>query len=62
MSGNRAAAAVMRLSENVYLSAVRAGMMAVVPLTIVGGIFMVVVYLPVPGWELRVACFCWAWE
>lgn len=38
------------LSENTYLSAVRAGMVSVVPLTIIGGLFMVVTSLPVPGW------------
>jgi cellobiose PTS system EIIC component len=42
------------LSENVYLSAIRAGMVSVAPLTIVGGLFMIVAYLPVPGWEARV--------
>jgi len=39
------------LSENTYLSAIRAGMVSVVPLTIIGGLFMVVSYLPVRGWE-----------
>ena len=43
------------LSGNTYLSAVRAGMVAVVPLTIVGGVFMIVSYLPVAGWEGIVA-------
>lgn len=43
------------LSENTYLAAVRAGMVAVVPLTIVGGLFMIVAYLPVAGWDARVA-------
>jgi PTS system cellobiose-specific IIC component len=43
------------LSENTWLSAIRAGMVAVVPLTIIGGLFMVVSYLPLPGWEARVA-------
>ncbi len=38
-----------------YLSAIRAGMVAIVPLTIIGGLFMIVAYLPVPGWEARVA-------
>lgn len=42
------------LSENTYLSAIRAGMVSVVPLTIIGGLFMVLSYLPVPGWEARV--------
>ena len=43
------------LSENTYLAAIRAGMVAVVPLTIVGGLFMIVAYLPVAGWDARVA-------
>lgn len=47
-------AALTALSENTYLSAIRAGMVAVVPLTIVGGLFMIVAYLPVNGWEARV--------
>ncbi len=42
------------LSENTYLSAVRAGMVAVVPLTIIGGLFMIVAYLPVAGWDKRI--------
>jgi PTS system cellobiose-specific IIC component len=42
------------LSENTYLSAVRAGMVSVVPLTIIGGLFMIVAYLPVSGWDARV--------
>src|SRR5437868_1969844 len=43
------------LSENTYLSAVRAGMVSVVPLTIIGGLFMIVAYFPVSGWEKIVA-------
>src|SRR5512139_126416 len=42
------------LSENTYLSSIRAGMVSVVPLTIIGGLFMIVSYLPVSGWEDRV--------
>jgi len=38
------------LSENTYLSAVRAGMVSVVPLTIIGGLFMIVAYFPVDAW------------
>jgi len=38
-----------------YLSAIRAGMVSIVPLTIVGGIFMIVAFLPVPGWDARIA-------
>ena len=39
------------LSENTYLSAIRTGMVSVVPLTIIGGLFMVVANVPVPGWS-----------
>lgn len=42
------------LSENLYMSAIRTGMVSVVPLTIIGGLFMVFSYLPVPGWEQKV--------
>jgi PTS system cellobiose-specific IIC component len=47
--------ALTALSENTYLSAIRAGMVAVVPLTIIGGLFMVVACLPVSGWDQLVA-------
>ena len=43
------------LSENTYLSAIRAGMVSVVPLTIIGGLFIIVSYLPVVGWDKVVA-------
>jgi PTS system cellobiose-specific IIC component len=43
------------LSENTYLSAIRSGMVSVVPLTIIGGLFMVVSFLPVAGWDRAVA-------
>lgn len=43
------------LSENDYLAAIRAGMVSIVPLTIIGGLFMVISFLPVSGWEQRVA-------
>ncbi len=36
------------LSENTYMSAIRAGMVSIVPLTIIGGVFMIVAYLPIP--------------
>jgi len=42
------------LSDNLYMSAIRTGMVSVVPLTIIGGLFMVFSYLPVPGWEQKV--------
>ncbi len=45
------------LSENTYLAAIRNGMVAVVPLTIIGGLFMVVAFLPIPGWEERIAAY-----
>ncbi|MCO5051558.1 MAG: PTS transporter subunit EIIC [Verrucomicrobiae bacterium] len=38
------------LSENTYLSAIRAGMVSVVPLTIIGGLFMVIAEFPVAAW------------
>jgi cellobiose PTS system EIIC component len=47
--------ALTALSENTYMSAIRAGMVSVVPLTIIGGLFLVVSYLPLPGWEALVA-------
>jgi len=43
------------LSENTYLSAIRAGMVSVVPLTIIGGLFIIVSHLPVSGWDKLVA-------
>jgi PTS system cellobiose-specific IIC component len=39
------------LSENTYLSAIRAGMVSIVPLTIIGGLFIILAYLPVAGWN-----------
>jgi len=47
--------ALTALSENTYLSAIRAGMVSVVPLTIIGGLFIIVAYLPVTGWDKLVA-------
>ncbi len=47
--------ALTAVSDNTYLSAIRAGMVAVVPLTIIGGLFLIVAHLPVSGWEARVA-------
>ena len=46
--------ALTALSENTYLSAVRAGMVAVVPLTIVGGLFTIVAFPPVESWQAAV--------
>jgi PTS system cellobiose-specific IIC component len=43
------------LSENAYLAAIRAGMVSIVPLTIIGGLFLVVSFLPVAGWDKIVA-------
>ena len=39
--------ALTALSENTYLSAIRAGMVSVVPLTIIGGLFMIVAFMPI---------------
>ena len=46
--------ALTALSNHTEMSAIRAGMVSVVPLTIIGGLFMVVSYLPVPGWDRAV--------
>lgn len=43
------------LSENTYLSAIRAGMVSVVPLTIIGGFFIVISFLPISGWDKIIA-------
>ncbi|MHC1768927.1 MAG: PTS sugar transporter subunit IIC [Verrucomicrobiia bacterium] len=43
------------LSENTYMSAIRAGMVSIVPLTIIGGVFLIVCFLPVTGWDKIVA-------
>jgi cellobiose PTS system EIIC component len=43
------------LSENTYLSAIRAGMVSIVPLTIIGGFFLIVAYFPSARWEKIVA-------
>jgi PTS system cellobiose-specific IIC component len=51
----RLAAALGRFDRHPDLAAIRAGMVAVVPLTIVGGLFMIVASLPVPGWDRVVA-------
>jgi PTS system cellobiose-specific IIC component len=50
----RLAPALTRLSENIYLSAIRAGMVSIAPLTIIGGLFLIVANLPAPGWAERV--------
>ncbi|MCX8107213.1 MAG: PTS transporter subunit EIIC, partial [Verrucomicrobiae bacterium] len=39
------------LSENTYLSAVRSGMVSVVPLTIIGGFFVILTEFPAKGWS-----------
>lgn len=39
------------ISENTYMSAIRAGMVSIVPLTIIGGFFIIVANLPVSGWD-----------
>jgi PTS system cellobiose-specific IIC component len=42
------------ISENTYMSAIRAGMVSIVPLTIIGGLFIIIAELPVAGWEKTV--------
>ncbi len=55
--GSRAAATLTAFGDNTYLAAIRAGMVSIVPLTIIGGLFMIVAFLPVPGWEQRIAAW-----
>ncbi|MBN2090106.1 PTS sugar transporter subunit IIC [candidate division KSB1 bacterium] len=38
-------------SENRYLSAIRSGMVATVPFTIIGSIFIIISFLPISGWS-----------
>jgi PTS system cellobiose-specific IIC component len=42
------------MSESTYLAAIRAGMIAIVPLTILGGLFTAVCNLPVAGWDKKI--------
>jgi PTS system cellobiose-specific IIC component len=46
--------ALTALSENTYMSAIRAGMVSIVPLTIIGGLFLILANLPVAGWKEKV--------
>ena len=50
-SSHRFAAALAVLSENTYLAAIRAGVVSIVPLTIIGGLFMVISFFPSARWE-----------
>jgi PTS system cellobiose-specific IIC component len=43
------------LSEDVYLTAIRSGMVSLVPLTIIGGLFLILCYFPLGGWDRQVA-------
>lgn len=52
---DRVAPALAAISENPVMSAIRAGMVSVAPLTIIGGLFLVVIYLPLRGWEDKIA-------
>jgi len=50
-SSQRFATALAALSENTYLAAIRAGVVSIVPLTIIGGLFMVISFFPSARWE-----------
>jgi len=52
---DRVAPVLNAVSENTYMSAIRAGMVSIAPLTIIGGLFMIVAFLPVNGWEKIIA-------
>lgn len=47
--------ALTAVSDNRYMSAIRAGMVSVVPLTIIGGLFIIAAYMPIHGWDKIVA-------
>ncbi|HYV27594.1 MAG TPA: PTS transporter subunit EIIC [Candidatus Eisenbacteria bacterium] len=47
--------ALAAVSENTYLSAIRAGMVSVVPLTIIGGLFTIIANPPIPSLDKVVA-------
>jgi PTS system cellobiose-specific IIC component len=55
--GRHVAPALNALGDHTYLAAIRAGMVSVVPLTIIGGLFMIVAFLPLPGWEARIESY-----
>ena len=55
MLNRRPGGAFGALERNPYLSAVRAGMVSIVPLTIVGGVFTILSHPPIEAWENRVA-------
>jgi len=55
IQNGRMVSVLTTLSENTYLSAIRAGMVSIVPLTIIGGLFMIVSYFPSARWEKIVA-------
>jgi PTS system cellobiose-specific IIC component len=52
---DRLAPKLTRLSENIYLSAIRAGMVSIAPLTIIGGLFLIVANFPLPSIAARLA-------
>jgi PTS system cellobiose-specific IIC component len=47
--------ALSAISENTYMSAIRSGMVSIVPLTIIGGLFMILAEFPVASWQAFVA-------
>lgn len=52
---NKIDPALLVISENIYLSAVRNGLVSVTPLTIIGGVFVIISFFPVPGWNKLIA-------
>lgn len=47
--GARSLRGLQAVGENPALAAIRAGLVALVPLTILGGLFLVLTHLPLPG-------------
>lgn len=44
-----------RLAQNIYLKAIRSGMVVIIPLTIVGSFFLIALNIPVPGYAEFIA-------
>lgn len=43
------------LSENTYMSAIRAGMVSIVSMTIIGSLFIIISSMPISGWDKVIA-------
>jgi len=48
---------VVKFTENPYVSAIRAGFLATIPVMIIGSVFLIIWLFPIPAWEKIVAPF-----